>query len=108
MAGPHPRSVRPHMGTCHLRLSLPIRLVLAMIQKDGKFQELVCDECGDDSGNPFQKVEFGEMIASAKDAGWQIELDNHGVWRHYCPTCRDDHAPGDRLEAQMALFGRSR
>lgn len=79
-----------------------------MIRKDGKYQEIACDECGDGTGEPFHRIEFGEMVSAAKDSGWQVTLGEQGDWKHYCPCCREDHAPGDRLAAQMALFGRAR
>lgn len=79
-----------------------------MIRKDGKFQEIACDECGDGTGDPFHRIEFGEMVSSAKDAGWQIRLGENGEWQHYCPACREEDPNTDRLAAQMALFGRAR
>lgn len=77
-----------------------------MIQKDGKLQEIACDECGETTGDPFHRIEFREMVEAAKDSGWEIKLDERGEWRHYCPACREEGDPGDRLAAQLALFGR--
>lgn len=74
-----------------------------MIERQHNQRIIVCDAC-EDSFEPYQKEEFYQMIAAAKEAGWKIGQDASGDYTHHCPSpsCR----PMDRLERAKRLFGK--
>lgn len=71
-----------------------------MIQHDGNYTQIVCDECGKEYPQLFGAGEFFDMIAAAKASGWTVKPDSEGGWTHLC--C----APKSRLEKAKALFGK--
>lgn len=71
-----------------------------MIQKDGNQLQIVCDECGNEYPEVFDKEDFQEMINAAKRSDWKVTPDGEGGWSHVC--CE----PKSRLERAKALFGK--
>ena len=63
-----------------------------MIDRDGTWIEIACDECGTLTGDAFDRDEFREMTTAAKRDGWTIKPDRGG-WRHECPGCSEPAPP---------------
>lgn len=68
------------------------------ILKDGDDRQLECEECSETT-DVFASEDFEQMVAAAKAAGWKVYLTG-GKWLHCCP----EHAHGDKLARQRALF----
>lgn len=67
-----------------------------MIYRNGRWMNLLCDECG---GESDEFDDFEEMVIESKGEGWKI-YQLRGVWKHECPDCIGT----GNLERQRALF----
>lgn len=72
------------------------------LMRDGSRQYLECEDCTETT-DEFEREDFELLIATAKDAGWQMRQDGRGTWLHHCPSCSDR---GSRLARAQALFDR--
>lgn len=68
-----------------------------MINRDGRWMSLECDECGNES-DEFD--DFDEMLHDCKEDGWRV-YQSQGAWKHECPDCTGSGG----LARQRALFG---
>lgn len=74
-----------------------------MIQKQGAYQTVTCDECGAEFADSFRPDEFLTMIHAVRNEGWRVFKEDD-LWCHQCPDCRPE--PSNGLAAQRRLLGR--
>ena len=75
-----------------------------MIVRRGKDSTFECDECGESLNAYFPDAEFFTLVNQARAENWAL-VRSDNVWEHYCPSCREDYAPDDRVAAQRKLLG---
>lgn len=59
-----------------------------MITKKGYVYKLICDICGEDSGENFDN--FDEAVEYKKEAGWR-SVKEDGEWIEMCPDCKEEY-----------------
>ena len=57
-----------------------------MIEKQHYKYILVCDVCGEDSEERFDR--FLDAVDGRKDIGWKSQRDGTG-WKDVCPGCQE-------------------